>query len=138
MNEVRRAIESTLDNDATLLALLGTAADTSIIAEYEVTNQTARPFITVRYDGSASRNHFAVQTWTILCYIDPNTDTFYKSSLILKKVRDALDFAYLPISTSSGVVCCECNFFMDIPTYYDALFDALVEGQRYKVYVRDV
>ncbi len=138
MNEVRKAIESKLDDDATLLALLGDAADTSILAEYEVTKNTKRPFLVVRYDGSSDKGHFSIQTWTILCVIDPNYDTQDKSSTILKKVKDALDFHHITVSTSSGIACCEVNKFMDIPSYLDSLFDGLTEGSRYKVQVVDI
>lgn len=138
MNEVRKAISTTLAADSTLTDLLGGTATQCILAEDEVINTTPRPFIVVRYDGSTGTKHFAVQTWTVLCAINPKVDTSYKSSLILKKVRTALDLQHIAIDTDSGIVCGECDWFMDIPTYHDMLFDAFVEGQRYKIFVRDI
>lgn len=135
MNEVRKAIKTKLATNATLLALLGNGA-ASIVSEFNATNSLARPFIVIRYDGSSGRFHLAAQVWAIQCHIDPKRDTWYKSSAILKQVKSTIDYQWLDINDDAAG-CCECNWYMDIPTYHDTLFGTDVEGHRYRVYVID-
>lgn len=136
MNATWRAIRDKLDNDATLLALLGSQTASSILGEFEATATTVAPYLTLCYDGSKRIGpHLQVQTWTTYCF---HKQTAHHASLILKKVKDALHQQVLSIDDASGVACMECEWFMDVPSDYDPLFKLDIEGSRFLVYARDI
>lgn len=137
MNEVRKAIKDKLKEDTELLALLPNGAN-SIVAQGDVDADTSFPCLILEYDGSNGNRYISEQRWSVLCYIDPQTHNFTTSSAILAKVRGKLDGDTITISTSSGVACAECEWFMDLPTDYDPYFRANVEGQRFRVHVVNI
>ena len=137
MNEVRKAIRTALATDSTLLALLGSGAN-SILAPGEVKKTTVKPFIIIDYNGSLGSSYMATQRWSILCYIDPAVSNFGTTGLVLKKAKDVLHKETISVANTSGVQCAECEWFMDLPSEYDPLWNLYREGHRYRIHVIDL
>jgi hypothetical protein len=137
MNAVRIAIKNSLIPDSTLLSLLGDGAN-SILAPGDVTSTTPKPFLILDYNGSIGSSYMAIQRWSTFCYFDPAVHNFNTSSLILKKVKDRLHRKTISVANTSGVQCAECEWFMDLPSDYDPLWNLYLEGHRYRIHVVDL
>jgi hypothetical protein len=133
LNYVRSAIYTKLEADASLLALLGSGT-ASLIGDREATSTTVPPLLVVSYNGGRTTAHIGYQTWAIYCETkqDPK-----RAAQILALVKKALNGQTLSVS-GGGIACMECIYFADTPSDYDRLLRLDVEGQLYRVYVRDI
>jgi hypothetical protein len=129
MREVWDAISAELETDASLLALLGTQTNASILAEREARATTVAPFLEICYDGSHALNpYISDQVWTVYCHHKQNA---YVAGQILKKVEDKLHKQTITVSSESGVACMEMECFADPPNDFDPLFDNDIAGKRF-------
>jgi len=136
MQEVREAIETVLQNDATVIGLLGQGA-ASIVNERDlIAGGVTYPAIAVTTQGAhpfkANTPHMQVESWTLRVY-DQNYG-YYRIDEIRARCKKLFHRQPLALTTPNlGVQ--DVNFAWDTPDYYDDKFRAENAGIRFHIVV---